>query len=55
VWLARVTHGVQMLDLEQITDPIFIAKHPAVFRALAEELVAVGVLQAHDCPLCTAA
>lgn len=52
LWLARLTVGVQMFDVTDVADPLFIAKHPNEFRALAEELVAVGVLQGHACPVC---
>jgi hypothetical protein len=52
VWLARITVGVDLLDVSEIAAPTFIARHPAVFRSLAEELVAVGALHAGVCPLC---
>ena len=35
-----------------VADPLFIARHPNEFRAIAEELVSVGILQAHACPVC---
>lgn len=54
IWLARVTVGMQLLDVCEIAEPLFIARHPNEFRALAEELVAVGVLQLHGCPVCSA-
>ena len=54
IWLARITVGVQMLDVLQVAEPLFIAKHPNEFRAIAEELVALGVLQGHECPMCSA-
>ena len=53
LWLAKVTVDVQLLEVEQVADPLFIARHPNEFRALAEELVSVGILQAHACPVCT--
>ena len=53
VWFARVTHGVQLLDIADAAAPLFIAKHPSVFRALAEELVTIGVLLPESCPLCS--
>ncbi len=53
LWLARVTVGMHMLDVSDIADPLFIAQHPNEFRALAEELVGVGVVQAHACPVCS--
>lgn len=52
LWLARVTVGMQLMDVVEVSDPLFIARHPNEFRALAEELVAVGILQAHACPVC---
>lgn len=52
LWLARVTVGVQMYDVADIADPLFIARHPNEFRAIAEELVGVGIVQAHACALC---
>ena len=54
IWLARITVGVAMLDVLQVAEPLFIAKHPNEFRAIAEELVALGVLQGHACPVCGA-
>lgn len=54
-WLARVTIGSRMYEVEEISDPIFIAKHPNEFRAIADELVALGILQVQDCPLCSTA
>ena len=51
IWLAKVTVGTQLLDVSEIADPLFIAKHPSEFRLIAEELVALGVLQVHTCPL----
>jgi hypothetical protein len=53
LWLAKITVGVQMLDIRDVADPIFIAKHPNEFRLIAEELVSLGVLQAHCCPMCS--
>ena len=52
LWLAKATVGVRLLDIAEISDPLFIAKHPDEFRQLADELVAVGVLQTPSCPLC---
>lgn len=51
-WLARVTMGTDLLDVADVADPLFIARHPNEFRLIAEELVALGVLQAHACQLC---
>lgn len=53
LWLAKVTVGMRMLDVHEIADPLFIARHPNEFRAVAEELIALGVLQGHACPLCS--
>jgi hypothetical protein len=53
LWLARITVGMQLLEVGQVSDPLFIAKHPNEFRLLAEELVAVGIVQAHACALCS--
>lgn len=53
IWLARVTVGVQLLDVWQVAEPLFIARHPNEFRAIAEELVGLGVVQLHACPLCS--
>ena len=52
LWLARVTVGVQLLEVTELSEPLFIAKHPNEFRALAEELVALGIMPGHACPLC---
>lgn len=52
IWLARLTVGVQMLEVCEIAEPLFIAKHPNEFRAIAEELVGLGVVQLHGCPVC---
>jgi len=53
LWLARITVGVNLMDVREVSDPLFIAKHPNEFRVIAEELVGIGVLQAHSCPLCS--
>ncbi|MCW2926396.1 MAG: hypothetical protein JWM86_364 [Thermoleophilia bacterium] len=53
VWLARLTIGFELFEVRDIAEPLFIAKHPNEFRAIAEELVALGVVQAHACPLCS--
>ena len=52
IWLARITVGMQLIDVPAVADPLFIARHPNEFRVIAEELVAVGILQAHACPVC---
>ena len=53
LWLARVTVGVQLMDLADVAAPLFIAKHPNEFRVIAEELVSLGVVQGHACPMCS--
>ena len=53
IWLAKVTVGMQLMDVSDIADPLFIAQHPNEFRALAEELVGLGVVQLHGCPVCS--
>lgn len=53
LWLARITVGVQMFDVHDIADPLFIAQHPNEFRLVAEELVGIGVLPAASCPVCS--
>lgn len=53
LWLARVTVGVQLLEVTDVADPLFIAKQPNEFRVIAEELVSIGVLQGHACPVCS--
>ncbi|MEO6866925.1 MAG: hypothetical protein ABI200_02785 [Gaiellales bacterium] len=53
LWLVRITVGMELLDVEAIAAPIFIAKHPNEFRMIAEELVALGSLAGHQCPLCS--
>lgn len=53
LWLARITVGVQLLDVAAIAAPLFVAKHPNEFRVVAEELVGLGILQAHACVLCS--
>jgi hypothetical protein len=53
LWLAKVTVGMRMLDVHEVAEPLFIAKHPNEFRAIAEELIGLGVLQAHACPMCS--
>jgi hypothetical protein len=52
IWLARITVDMQLMDVADIADPLFIARNPNEFRALAEELVAVGIVQAHACQVC---
>ena len=54
LWLARVTVGVQMMDVSAVSDALFIAKHPNEFRVIAEELVGLGILPGHECALCSA-
>ncbi|MCW2955469.1 MAG: hypothetical protein JWO69_338 [Thermoleophilia bacterium] len=53
LWLARITVGVELHEVTAVADPLFIAKHPNEFRVVAEELVALGVLQGHACPMCS--
>lgn len=53
IWLARITVGVQLLDVWTVAEPLFIAKHPNEFRVIAEELVGLGVVQTHACPICS--
>jgi hypothetical protein len=53
IWLARVTVDVHLHDVADVADPLFIARHPNEFRVIAEELVAVGAVQAGACPLCS--
>jgi hypothetical protein len=55
VWQAHVTVDVQMLEVAAVAEPLFIARHPNEFRLVAEELVALGILQARACPLCSSA
>ncbi|MCW2949475.1 MAG: hypothetical protein JWN41_488 [Thermoleophilia bacterium] len=52
LWLAKVTIGFDLLEVAQIAEPLFIAKHPNEFRVITEELVALGIVLAHACPLC---
>lgn len=52
IWLARITVGMHMLDVVELAEPLFIARHPNEFRMVAEELVGIGVVQLHGCPLC---
>jgi len=52
VWRARITIGNQLLDVSDVSDPLFIARHPNEFRLVAEELIGLGVLPGHQCPLC---
>jgi hypothetical protein len=52
VWLARVTVGAAMLEVRDVAEPLFIAKHPNEFRAIAEELIGLGLLESHGCQLC---
>ncbi|MBC7643862.1 MAG: hypothetical protein H7123_01965 [Thermoleophilia bacterium] len=52
VWLVRLTVDTRTLEVHEVADPLFIAKHPSVFRLIADELLALGVMQAHACPLC---
>lgn len=55
LWVARVTVGVQMREVCDLADPLFVARHPNEFRAAAEELVAIGVLAATSCTMCACA
>lgn len=51
LWLAKVTIGMDLRTVADIADPLFIAKHPGEFRLIAEELVALGIIQGQACPL----
>lgn len=53
LWTARVTVDIDFLRVAKIADPLFIAKHPTEFRMIADELVALGVVQSRSCPLCS--
>lgn len=53
LWWARLTIGVELVDVEQLSEPLFIARKPIEFRMLADELVSLGVLQRDACPLCS--
>lgn len=53
MWLVRLTVGTRTLDVHEVADPLFIAKHPSEFRLIAEELIALGVMQSATCPLCS--
>lgn len=52
LWLARITIGFELFEVAQVAEPLFIAKHPNEFRAIAEELVALGAIHAHECLMC---
>ena len=53
LWTARIGLGARMLTLAEVADPLFVARHPNQFRAVAEELVAIGAVQAPVCPMCS--
>lgn len=53
LWLARVTIGTDMLAVADIADPLFIARRPAEFQLIGEELVALGILPSYSCQLCS--
>jgi len=53
LWLAKITVGFELMEVAQVAAPLFIAKHPNEFRVIAEELVALGVVLGHACPLCS--
>ena len=53
LWSARVTVNGELFDVTDVAAPVFIARRPAEFRAIAEELVSLGVLPAASCPLCS--
>lgn len=55
LWTARITVGVELLDVFAVTAPLFIAKHPTEFRVIADELISLGALQAAACPMCAEA
>lgn len=52
LWTARVTVGIDYRSVSDIAAPAFIAKHPAAFTLIADELVAMGIVAAGACPLC---
>ncbi|MCW2924457.1 MAG: hypothetical protein JWM98_1861 [Thermoleophilia bacterium] len=52
IWLARITVGFDLLEVGDVAEPLFLAKHPNEFRLIAEELVSLGVVQGHACPVC---
>ncbi len=53
IWVARITIGTRMYDVPEIAESSFVAQHPDEFRLLAEELIALGVLGEHGCPMCS--
>lgn len=53
LWLARITFGVSLLSVADIAASSFIAQHPNEFRLIAEELVALGIMQHSGCLLCS--
>lgn len=52
LWLARITVGLELMEVQDVAAALFIAQQPNEFRAIAEELVSLGVVQGHACPLC---
>lgn len=53
LWLAKITVGFDLMEVAQVAEPLFIARHPNEFRVIAEELVALGIVVGHACPLCS--
>lgn len=53
MWLAKLTIAFDLYEVTDIADPIFIAKHPNEFRMISEELIALGLMQGHACPVCS--
>lgn len=53
LWRASITVEVRSLAVRDLAAPLFIARHPNEFRVVAEELVSVGALPAHACPICS--
>ncbi len=51
-WFVTVTVDGMTVPLSEVTSSAFIASHPNEFRVIAEELVAVGMVDDKRCGLC---
>lgn len=53
LWTTLITINGQVHELDTVASAEFIARRPAEFRHIAEELVALGAVQGATCPFCS--
>lgn len=53
LWKATITIGNDLYTVEDVANPLFIAKYQNEFRLISDELIALGLIQRAGCPMCT--